>query len=211
MFDRQELYEYFATYSKSSIDLALLELSKYDDSINPNGQVFNDSITEQLEGVLEVTEQAINNSPVNQLAETKQLAIKLAQEKGLQIDARVFDAMLRLCVEENIARAKIFHEVGQAAFRSSLAHLQGEELKAATEQHIKKLHVLNLLLNDGDRLEEILQEYSINTKQVEESIEVEVQDSFNADEYYQELVKGKEPKKPTTRHGSKQLVIAMLG
>jgi tryptophan synthase beta subunit len=65
MFTREELFEYFAgQYSEEQIINALEELSKHDSEIDPDAEEFPTTITERLEQVFKIVEEAINQQKV---------------------------------------------------------------------------------------------------------------------------------------------------
>lgn len=205
----EEIKQLLPNYSEERIKKAILEISKFDSTVIPNSQEYDENMVERLEDVLYSIEESISES--KEIGEAKQYALKLIQEKGIYCQQKLLDELFYLCVEENIARAKAFHEVGVAAFSSTLAHLQGEELKQATEQHIKKLYAFNMLLNDCNKLDAILEEYGIGAIPASvETVSTEAVELFDAEEFRRELLGGAEPKKPTTRQGSKQLLKLLM-
>lgn len=211
MLTKQQIVEYLPDYSLEIILKALNELAKYDESIDPNSEQFEEDIVERLEDVLGSIEKSIQDTP-SQITEAKQYALQLIKEKGIYVEEQLVEELFHLCVEEGIARAKVFHQVGMAAFNSTLAHLQGEELKAATEQHIQKLHAFNLMMCDGSALDTMLQNYEIGSiDNAVKTVSIDAED-FDIEQYQKEILAGiEEPKKPTTRYGAKQLLRAMLG
>lgn len=211
MLNCNEIAQYLPNYEAELIFKALSELAKYDKSIDPNAEYFDEDIIERLEDILECIGESIHNAP-NQITETKQYALKLIRNKGIVIEEQVVEELFRLHIQAGIAQAKIFHQAGNAAFNSTLAHLQGEELKQATEQHIKKLHAFNMLMNDSEKLDTVLSDYGIGSMGTSaKTITVEHEELFNAEIYRKELLEGNEPKKPTTRHGARLMLKAMLG
>lgn len=211
MLNCNEIAQYLPNYSSEIIFKALLELSKFDDSIDPDAEYFDEDIIERLGDVLECIEKSIHDTPL-EITEAKNYALELIQDKGINIEDKVVEELFRLHIQSGIARAKVFHQVGAAAFNSTLSHLQGEELKQATEQHIKKLHAFNMLINNSEKLDTVLSDYGIASIQTSaKTISVEPEEVFDAEIYRKELLEGNEPKKPTTRHGAQLMLKAMLG
>jgi hypothetical protein len=65
MFTREELFEYFAgQYSEEQIINALEELSKHNSEIDSDAEEFPTTITERLEQVFKIVEEAINQQKV---------------------------------------------------------------------------------------------------------------------------------------------------
>jgi hypothetical protein len=217
MFTRTELFDYFqGDYTSEQVVEALKAIARYDKSLNPEGEEFPDEITEQLEGAFDISEKVLESSPNLSLSEARQAAIVEASENYPELDTRVFKEILYIVSERAIARAVSLRRVEDGIFDAASAQLDAEALEKLRDSNNRLITAYQLIGNNDERINKILEEYGVNSKQqTQEWVETyervleEDDEDFDADAYLTELnaVVGEEPtKKSLNKSQSRKLV-----
>lgn len=224
MFQRQELIEYFSgQYTEEQVHKALKALAKYDNSVNPDGEIFADEITEQLEGAFEIGEKVLDSSHSHfSIIEATEVAIDAAAKSNLNLNPRVFDELIYIVSERAIARAAALNKIGEAVFDSASAQLDAEQLEKLRDRNERQIKAFQLIASNDERINKILGEYGVNTtEQTQEWIETydrvldEEDEDFDPAQYLVELntvVGDNEPKKypPLNKSQSRKLIKAIF-
>jgi hypothetical protein len=224
MFTREELFEYFAgQYSDEQIMNALEELSKHDNEIAPNADQFPATITERLEQVFKIVEEAINQQKVltenttnnisPSLVQVEKLAIEIATERAANIPADVFRGMVEIIAGEAIAKATVLHQISDAVLKHTLAQLNTKSLSEINQESAKQISQITQLLTDPEKLERILDDYGINSSsQVQTELEemTTMKTEFDAWEFLNEVAQTKKPNTPKTILDTRQLTQTLI-
>jgi predicted house-cleaning NTP pyrophosphatase (Maf/HAM1 superfamily) len=217
MFTRTELFDYFQDdYTEQQVVEALKAIARYDKSLNPEGEEFPDEITEQLEGAFETVEKVLADSPNLSLAEVKQAAVVEAARNHPEVDTRILQEILYIATERAIAQAATFGQIEQAVFDAANAQLTAEQLEKLRDKNNRQISAWQLIGNDDERINKILEEYGVNSKQqTQEWIETyervleDDDEDFDASAYLSELkaVVGEDPaKKSLTKSQSRKVI-----
>lgn len=200
MFTRNQINEYFSSHSKATIDRALTELAKYDPSIDPKGDSFDDLITEQLEQVLETLDEAIAlNLPVQ---ETTAFAVSKGQQLGFP--QQIFESLVTAAIEEGVITAIALNKVKTDTVAQTSAYLAVEELKNSQELTNAQIAFVTQIMGDKSKLDAVLQTYGVRDAVVPEP---KMDEKFDVDEYLQECRLGESPK---LHNGDRTRLIASL-
>ncbi|MEA5574069.1 hypothetical protein [Calothrix sp. UHCC 0171] len=224
MFTREELFEYFAgLYSQEQIINALEELSKHNSEIDPNAEEFPTTITERLEQVFKIVEEAINqqkvltenttNNASPSLVQVEKLAIEIATERAANIPADVFRGMVEIIAGEAIAKATVLHQISDAVLKHTLAQLNTKSLSEINQESAKQISQITQLLTDPEKLEKILDDYGINSSsQVQTELEemTTMTTEFDAGEFLNEVAQAKKPNTPQTILDTRQLTQTLI-
>ncbi|AKG21302.1 hypothetical protein [Calothrix sp. 336/3] len=224
MFTREELFEYFVgQYSDEQIINALEELSKHDNEIDANADQFPATITERLEQVFKIVEEAINqqkvltenttNNASPSLVQVEKLAIEIATERAANIPADVFRGMVEIIAGEAIAKATVLHQISDAVLKHTLAQLNTKSLSDINQESAKQISQITQLLTDPEKLERILDDYGINSSsQVQTELEeiTTMKTEFDAGEFLNEVAQAKKPNTPKTILDTRQLTQTLI-
>jgi hypothetical protein len=224
MFTREELFEYFAgQYSEEQIINALEELSKHDSEIDPDAEEFPTTITERLEQVFKIVEEAINQQKVltenttnnvsPSLVQVEKLAIEIATERAANIPADVFRGMVEIIAGEAIAKATVLHQISDAVFKHTLAQLNTKSLSEINQESAKQISQITQLLTNPEKLEKILDDYGINSSsQAQTELEemTTMKTEFDAWEFLNEVAQAKKPNTPQTILDTRQLTQTLI-
>jgi hypothetical protein len=224
MFTRKELFEYFAgQYSQEQIINALEELSKHNSEIDPDAEEFPTTITERLEQVFKIVEEAINqqkvltenttNNAAPSLVQVEKLAIEIATERAANIPADVFRGMVEIIAGEAIAKATVLHQISDAVLKHTLAQLNTKSLSEINQESAKQISQITQLLTDPEKLERILDDYGINSSsQVQTEFEemTTMKTEFDAWEFLNEVAEAKKPNIPKTILDTRQLTQTLI-
>ena len=193
MFSREELFEFFSDrYSPDQITQALQQLN-----IDPKAQEFPATITEQLEQVFTIVENAVTVSKQlngsSDLAQVEKLAIEIATQQASGIPTEVFSAMVEIVAGQAMSQAAVLSQVKTAVFKQTLADLDVRSLTELGQDSAAKVQAMIHLLNDPEKLNQILDDYGIRpSNEVVEEMELLNSDTedFNADKFLQEVAGG---------------------
>lgn len=224
MFTREELFEYFAgQYSQEQIINALEELSKHDSEIDPDAEEFPTTITERLEQVFKIVEEAINqqkvltentmNNASPSLVQVEKLAIEIATERAANIPADVFRGMVEIIAGEAVAKATVLHQISDAVLKHTLAQLNTKSLSDLNQESAKQISQITQLLTDPEKLEKILDDYGINSSsQVQTELEemTTMKTEFDAGKFLNEVAEAKKPNIPKTILDTRQLTQTLI-
>jgi hypothetical protein len=224
MFTREELFEYFAgQYNEEQIINALEELSKHDSEIEPDAEEFPTTITERLEQVFKIVEEAINqqkvlienttNNASPSLVQVEKLAIEIATERAANIPVDVFRGMVEIIAGEAVAKATVLHQISDAVLKHTLAQLNTKSLSEINQESAKQISQITQLLTDPEKLERILDDYGINSSsQVQTELEemTTMKTEFDAWEFLNEVKEAKKPNIPKTILDTRQLTQTLI-
>lgn len=125
-FTRQELHDYFAgRYLAEQIDRALIIFAENGAELNPNGDRFSLSITEELEEILKAVGKALENQKqlgVQQPDETLTVleAQAIASKYSPHSSPKLIAAMVRLVTEEAIELGSLLTQIKSDALEKTL-------------------------------------------------------------------------------------------
>jgi hypothetical protein len=205
MFTREELFEYFAgQYSQEQIINALEELSKHNSEIDSDAEEFPTTITERLEQVFKIVEEAINqqkvltenttNNASPSLVQVEKLAIEIATERAANIPADVFRGMVEIIAGEAIAKATVLHQISDAVLKHTLADLNTKSLEEINQETASRIYQITQLLANPEQLDKILDDYGIrSSSQMEEELQemTTLKTEFDVDQFLMEVTAGK--------------------
>lgn len=176
MFSREELFEYFSEhYSQEQIVNALVKLAESDSTIDPSAEEFPASITERLEQVFKVIEDAIALARAEGIASDKQLtgtsdlaqieqtAINLASDRAIAIPIDAVRGLIEILETEAIVEAVALHEQKRRVRDSALLQLEANSLIESSQLSNQRIEALNKLIRNPEKLDQILEEHGFLT------------------------------------------------
>lgn len=218
MFTRQELFEYFGEhYSESQIIDALCKLAEYDASIDPDALEFPASITERLEQIFQIVNDAIASNKqlpgTSDLAQIEQTAINLASDRSIDIPVDTLKGLIEILDAEAAVEAVALYQRRKAIREGVLTQLETNALVDANQVAAKRMDALNKLCSDPEVLDQILQDYGLSTVNDAGRKHLELTEScsvdFNVDNFLAE-VNGEKKSQPRTIGDTQRLAKSLI-
>lgn len=205
MFTREELLEFFSDrYNPTQIIAALHKLAEVDSEIDPEGKEFPASVTDKLEQVFKIIEDALDQQKQlagetpqtngGSLAQVQQLAIDLASDRAVNVPQNVFNSLVEILVGEALVNAEMLAQIQEAALKQALAHKSSQSLENLGNDAATRIQLALKLVNDPEMLNRILKEFGV--KPVDEveadlvAMNVQTED-FDPDAFLAEVALGK--------------------
>ncbi|MBD2771126.1 hypothetical protein [Iningainema tapete] len=230
MFSREELFEYFSDkYTPTQIIAALHKLAESDKELNPEAEEFHTSITERLDQVIRIVEDAFNaqkqlgeGSP-QPLANVQKMAIDMAAKQAVHLPNRVFESLVEILVGEAIANAQMLAQIQESALKQALAQKSQESLENLGQDAATRIQLAMRLVNDPEKLDRILEEFGVQPiAETETQMQVLTNTctiDFDPDAFLEEVAGGKKleeipeekrARKPQTLADTKAMVKALV-
>lgn len=223
MFSRDELFEYFGDrYNQTQIIAALHKLAEFDSEIDPEGNSFPSEVTDKLEQVFKIIEDALNQQKrlggdkEGAIAQVQKIAIDLASDRAVNVPQNVFNSLVEIVVGEAILNAEVLAQIQQAALKQALAQKSSQSLEDLSNDAATRIQLALKLVNDPDKLNRMLEEFGVHpVLEIETKLQTlhSSTDGFDPDAFLAEVSQGKnggEVTSPKTLADTKAMVKAFV-
>lgn len=177
-FTRQELHEYFAArYPAEQIDKALFIFAENGAELDPTGDRFSLSITEELEEVLKIASKAIEDQKqLGEVQPDETLTVLESQEAiasqfSVHSNPDLIAAMVKLVAQEGVELGSLLTQIKSSALGKTLKQGNLEIVKSLFDGTQQTTSCVRELVASDEQINKMLKGYGVEVVNVNEFLD----------------------------------------